>query len=256
MKYVFLLAGDEAEWRAQPPEQSARILAAHQALERELDAQGRFVDGDPLEPPATAVTVRRRGDEWIVTDGPFAETREQLGGFYLIEADSLEEALAWARKLPRPQGSDAHEVRAARTGAQWRGALRGKRCYMLLLVASPERLARHTQDEIFAAIDRHYDLSLELAAQGRFAASRSLGPASSAKTLRERDGRTVVTDGPFVETREVVAGYFIVACDAREEAVEIAKELCFGLDAVEVRPVWELHEKRGAERSSGASSRP
>jgi hypothetical protein len=255
MKYVFLLAGDENEWRAQSLEESGRILAAHQALEHELDARGQFVDGDPLEPRATAVTVRPRCDGWVLTDGPFAESKEQLAGYYLIEAESMDEALRWARKLPKPHGSDAYEVRPVRTGAQWRGPLRGKQCYMLLLVASAERLARQTRDEVFASIDRHYELSLELAAQGRFAASRSLDPPSRARTLRERDGDTVVTDGPFAETKEAVAGYFIVACDARDDAVEIAKRLCSGLDAVEVRPVWNLHEKRGAERSSGASSR-
>jgi hypothetical protein len=256
VKYLFLLSGDEEEWRAQSPAELASVLAAHQALERELDGLGKFVDGDPLEPRATAVTVRPRGDGWLVSDGPFAETREQLGGFYLIEADSMEEAIGWARKLPLASPSDAHEVRPVRTGAQWRGPLRGKQCYMLLLVASEDRLARQGREEIFRAIDQHYELSLELAAQGRFSASRSLDPASAAKTLRRRGGETVATDGPFAETREVVAGYFIVACDAKDEAVEIAKRLGSGLDAVEVRPLWSIHGKRGAERSSGASSRP
>jgi hypothetical protein len=255
VKYVFLLAGNEAEWRAQAPEERAAAFAAHRGLELELVGLGRFVDGDPLEPAARAVTVRPHGDGWVVTDGPFAEAREQLGGFYLIEADSMEEALDWARKLSLPSASDAHEVRPVRTGAQWRGPLRGKQCYMLLLLASEERLARQTREQVFESIDRHYELSLELAAQGRFSASRSLAPASVARTIRRRGDETVVTDGPFAETRETVAGYFIVACDAQDEAVEIARRLCYGLDAVEVRPLWSIHGKRGVERSSDASSR-
>jgi hypothetical protein len=256
MKFAFLLGGDETEWATRPPEETARGLALHRALEEELTALGRFVDGDPLQPRATATTVRPSGSGFAVTDGPFAEAREQLGGFYLIEAASLEEALAFARKLPPPRGSSAHEVRPARTGAQWRGPVRGKQRYMLLLVGDPARLARQTRDEVFEAVDRHYELSLELAAQGRFWGSRSLGPPSASKTLRERGGETVLVDGPFAETREQVAGWFIVACDSQDEAVEIAKPLCFGLEAVEVRPIWDLHDRISSRaRSSDASSR-
>jgi hypothetical protein len=235
MKYMFLLTGDEAKLAGIRPEVAGRGLAMHQALQRDLG--DRFVDGHRLRPSAEARTVRPRGQEWLVSDGPFAETREQLGGYYLIEAASLDEAVEWCKRLPPPI---AHfEVRPAMTGANWRGPLRGKHRYMLLLVASRERLARLSQEQVFRSIDHHYELSLELAARGRFVSSRGLGPDSGSRTLSLRDGECVVTDGPFAETREVVAGYFVVACDSMDEAVEIAKALCFGIDAVEVRPIWE-----------------
>jgi hypothetical protein len=253
MKYMILLTGDEDEIAARPLEDGARAIQTHQALERELQSRGKFLDGDPLQPKRAAVTVRRRGEGFVVTDGPFVETREHLGGFYLIEADSLEEALGWARKLKPPTGSQAFEVRPARMGAQWHGPVRGKERYMLLFAESPERMAP-TPDELMREVDRHLEVSLELAAQSRFWGGRSLGPPSAAKTLRPGGGGTVVTDGPFAETREVVAGYVIVACDAKDEAVEIAKALCSEHGAVEVRPIWDIHERSRA-RSSDASSR-
>lgn len=254
MKYMFLLTGDDDEIMARPVEDHARAIQAHQALERELCERGKFLDGDPLQPQATALTVRRSGEGFVVTDGPFAETKEHLAGFYLIEADSMEEALGWARKLKPPTASQAFEVRPAWTGAQWQGPVRGKERYMLLFAESLERMAKLTPDEVVRAIDRHYEVSLELAAEGRFWAGRALGPAAAAKTIRPGPGDApIVTDGPFAETKEGIAGYFIVACDAKDEAVEIAKALCSEHGAVEVRPIWDIHERSRA-RSSDASS--
>jgi hypothetical protein len=235
MKYAFLLYGDDEAPLDLPPEAIARGIAMHEALQRDLGE--RLVDGHRLRPRREATTVRRRGDALVVTDGPFAEAKEQLAGFYLIEAGSLDEAVAWCHRLPPPLGT--FEVRPAWTGAQWRGPLRGKSRFLLLLVADRERLARQTPDDVVRAVDHHYELSLVLAAQGRFAASRSLGSDVRSKLLRRREGETVVLDGPYAEAKEVVAGYFLVACDTRDEAVEIAKQLSLGLDAVEVRPIWE-----------------
>ena len=77
-----------------------RILAAHGQFAGELVAAGKMRGGSELKPVSTATTVRQKDGQRTVHDGPFAETREQLGGFYLIEADDLDEALAWAKKLP------------------------------------------------------------------------------------------------------------------------------------------------------------
>jgi hypothetical protein len=231
MKYAFLLYDDGAPHDL-PPEAIARGIALHEAFQRDLGE--RLLDGHRLRPREEATTVRRRGDALVVTDGPFAETKEQLAGFYLIEAGSLDDAVAWCRRLPPPLAT--FEVRPAWTGAQWRGPLQGKRRFLLLLVADREHLARQTPDDVVRAVDHHYELSLVLAAQGRFAASRSLGSDARSKRLRPP---AIVLDGPFAETKEVIAGYFVVACDARDEAVEIAKDLILGVEAVEVRPIWE-----------------
>jgi len=67
---------------------------------RALEAAGAYVAGEPLDAPDLAVTVRKRGDEVVETDGPFVETKEMIGGFYLVECKDRAEAVAWARKIP------------------------------------------------------------------------------------------------------------------------------------------------------------
>ena len=76
------------------------FMGEYGAYTEGLRAAGKFVAGDGLQPTSTATSVRVRDGERLVTDGPFAETKEQLGGYYLIEAESLDEALEWAAKVP------------------------------------------------------------------------------------------------------------------------------------------------------------
>ncbi|HZE28928.1 MAG TPA: YciI family protein, partial [Gaiellaceae bacterium] len=73
---------------------------AYMQYTKELQDSGALVAGDALEPTPTATTVRVRNDETLTTDGPFAETKEQLGGYYLVDVGSLDEALEWAAKIP------------------------------------------------------------------------------------------------------------------------------------------------------------
>jgi hypothetical protein len=98
MKYALLIYGDESAWADMTPEDSARVMDAYNRFGEE--AGDRIQAGDGLQGTATATTVRVRDGERLLTDGPFAETREQLGGFYVIEAGSLDEALDWAAKIP------------------------------------------------------------------------------------------------------------------------------------------------------------
>jgi len=70
------------------------------AFSQELRDSGKMVGGDELQPTTTATTVRVRDGEALTTDGPFAETKEQLGGYYIVDCDDLDEAIAWAAKIP------------------------------------------------------------------------------------------------------------------------------------------------------------
>jgi hypothetical protein len=106
MRYLLTIYGDESGWNEATPEQGAQIMAAYEAFGREARAAGAFVGGEGLQPTATATTVRVRDGERLLTDGPFAETREQLGGYYLLECANLDEAIGWAAKIPgAAQGS-------------------------------------------------------------------------------------------------------------------------------------------------------
>jgi hypothetical protein len=100
VQYMLLIYGDQSSWDDRSEEERGQIFQAYGAFTQELRDSGAMVAGDALEPTETATTVRVQNDEVLTTDGPFAETKEQLGGYYLIEADSLDEAIGWASKIP------------------------------------------------------------------------------------------------------------------------------------------------------------
>jgi hypothetical protein len=97
MRYLLLIYGDEQALDEPERQQCYRDSTA---LAHAMDAAGQFVACAPLHPTATATSVRVRDGRRLVTDGPFAETREQLGGFFLVEAADLDEAIALAARIP------------------------------------------------------------------------------------------------------------------------------------------------------------
>jgi len=100
MRYVLLINASEKEEDAMSPEAMGQLLAEYGSFTEELIGSGSMRDGIRLQPTTTATTVRVRNGETLTTDGPFAETKEQFGGFYLIEAKDLDEAIKWAAKIP------------------------------------------------------------------------------------------------------------------------------------------------------------
>jgi hypothetical protein len=100
MKYMLLLYANESAVPETPEEQQAVAPEVWYALMQEMKAAGVLVSNDGLAPIATATTVRVREGKTLITDGPFAETHEQLGGFFLLECKDLDEALRWAEKIP------------------------------------------------------------------------------------------------------------------------------------------------------------
>lgn len=100
MQYLLLIYTDEAVDDAMTPEEMGGILEGYGRFATELGAAGGHVAGERLRPIATATSVRKRDGEFTLTDGPFAETKEHLGGYYIVEAASLDEAIGWAKKIP------------------------------------------------------------------------------------------------------------------------------------------------------------
>jgi hypothetical protein len=98
MQYALLIYTDETLMDARPADELRPMMEGYAAFGREHAEQ--IQGGDALHPTATATTVRVRDGERLLTDGPFAETREQLGGFYVVEAESLDHAIAMAAKIP------------------------------------------------------------------------------------------------------------------------------------------------------------
>jgi hypothetical protein len=110
VKYMLSIYGDEQRRATLEPEESKAILDAYNAFSIEAEEAGVMVTGDGLQPTATATTVRVREGERLLTDGPFAETKEQLGGFYVVDCKDLDEAIEWAAKIPGAK-TGAVEVR-------------------------------------------------------------------------------------------------------------------------------------------------
>ena len=100
MKYMLLCYDDEAAWERAGKEALHSAMQEAVELCHEIDAQGQYLLASPLQPVATAKSVRVRDGKPVVTDGPFAETREVLGGFYLIDVPDMEAAIAIAQRHP------------------------------------------------------------------------------------------------------------------------------------------------------------
>ena len=99
MRYLILIYGKESDWAGISPERAGEIMGAYMAYTQKLKAAGAHVAGDELNVVSTAKSVRGVGGTQVV-DGPFVDTKEQLGGYYLIEAKTPEEALNWAKQCP------------------------------------------------------------------------------------------------------------------------------------------------------------
>ena len=109
MRYMMLIYSNET--RELTPEEKQRAMEAHWALIDEATRQGIFHASEPLAPSSTATSVRIRDGKVLMTDGPFAETKEQLGGYYILECKDLDDALAWAAKIPICHSPGGIEVR-------------------------------------------------------------------------------------------------------------------------------------------------
>ncbi|MBR1220888.1 YciI family protein [Bradyrhizobium sp. U87765 SZCCT0131] len=110
MQYLLLIFHNEAESASRSPDENAALTAEYGAFTQAIVQSGNYKGGERLRPSREATTVRVRGGKSLATDGPFAETREQLGGYYLIEARDLDEANAIAARIPDAR-TGAIEVR-------------------------------------------------------------------------------------------------------------------------------------------------
>lgn len=100
MKYLCLIYDDETIWNTMSKEESDKIMGEYFAFTNQIVESGQYHGGNALQPTNTATTVRVRNGKTTTTDGPFAETKEQLGGYYLVEANDLNDAIQIASRIP------------------------------------------------------------------------------------------------------------------------------------------------------------
>jgi hypothetical protein len=111
MQYLLLCCFDEKRWDAIPGSQRDAIMREYGALMKSLDESGQHVAGAQLQSTATAITVRGKDGKLFVTDGPYAETKEQLGGYHLVECRDRDEAISIAKRIPTIPYGGTVEVR-------------------------------------------------------------------------------------------------------------------------------------------------
>jgi hypothetical protein len=100
MRYMLLVYSKEQDMARMSQEENDKIVAGHWAVMEETAKRGIFRGAEPLKPTSTATTVRTQGGKSLITDGPFAETKEQLAGYYILDCKDLDEAIGWAAKIP------------------------------------------------------------------------------------------------------------------------------------------------------------
>jgi hypothetical protein len=111
MQYLLMCCFNEKRWEELPDSQRDQIMYEYQALEQDLIKSGHYRAGAKLAPSSTTTTVRLRNNKPAITDGPFAETKEQIGGYHLVECRDLNEAIAIAMRIPTLPAGGAVEVR-------------------------------------------------------------------------------------------------------------------------------------------------
>ncbi len=249
MKYMMLIYGAEGAWTED--ERRACMVESLGICEK-LAARGKFLDASPLQPVRTAASVRVRDERAFVTDGPFAETTEQLGGYYLLDLADLDEAIAVAASLP-PAAKGTVEVRplveldglppaSPRLGAP---PERSRIPYLLLCYDDEAAWDAAGPRAIAEAQAKGAALARQLADEGRCVGASPLHPSATATCVRVREGRRVITDGPFTETREVLGGYYLILAEDRAAALRVAaRHPGARLGTVEVRPLFDLSALR------------
>ena len=111
MEYLLAIYGDEKAQASASPEDMEAVMGAWFQYDDQIRKAVKVIGGNALQPTSTATTVRGKDGQTITSDGPFAETKEQLGGYYLIDAKDLDEALEWAAKMPNIPSGGTVEMR-------------------------------------------------------------------------------------------------------------------------------------------------
>ena len=183
---------------------------------QELASQGKLRRGAPLHPEADGARVRVHGGRPVVTDGPFAESKEVLGGFWIIDVAGRDEALEIARRCPHAGYGivEVHPLMFRNTYAD-----SGQGAPFLFAFCAEPRI----EDADGAKLREMLAFSETLAQQRKLLETAPLGEDPPPARIETRGGKTVVTDGPFAEAKEVVGGYGFVRAKSRAEAIEIAK---------------------------------
>jgi hypothetical protein len=234
----------------------------------ELVRAGVMLDGEGLHPSSRGVRVRFSGKERRVIDGPFAETKELVAGYWLWEADSLQDAIEWAKRCPNPmEGTSDLEIRQifevedfgdtlppeelareerlrAEAAALSDPAKAGGRRMRVVILhkSTPETEEQMPDNAMLIAMGRFNE---ELVREGLMLAGEGLQPSRKGARVRFSGTSRTVIDGPFTEAKELIAGFWVWRVRSMEEAIEWVKRCPMPEDAeveLEIRPIFEAED--------------
>lgn len=233
-KYLVLLYGDETLDPAPETPEFDAMMAGYAAFDEV--AASATVGGEALLGNADCRTIRHDGGRVLITDGPFAETVEGLGGFYVFDVPTLDDAIELARQIPAAL-TGAVELRpmvewfvGEPSGERWLATIQGPE--------GPGDVPNTPEWEAGAAAHGAFVTG----AGAAVIAGGAIHPTTTATTVKVRDGELLVTDGPFSEAREVVGGFYVIGGD-----VDAATAVAQGIPvndggAVELRPIMAFEE--------------
>jgi hypothetical protein len=239
-----------------------QLLSAMGRYNEELVKAGVLLGGEGLHPSAKASRVRAAATKITVVDGPFAEAKELLGGFWIIQVKSRDEAIGWAKRVPGHEGeieirslyeasdfpadpdAPAEPPAAAAPPARKPGTTR----FMIILKSDKQTESAEVPDP--RGMAKMGALIGEFVASGAFLAGAGLKPSATGARITLSGDKRTVTDGPFAESKELIAGYSVIQTASRAEAVEFAKHwmqihidiVALSDGEIDVRQIFELSD--------------
>jgi len=251
MRFMILIKADEDTEAGVLP--SEELLTEMGAYNEELVNAGVMVAGEGLHPSSRGVRVRISGGRTTVIDGPFAETKELLAGFWLWNVESKEEAIEWLKRCPNPTGADAVvELREAACASGLEGvsarasaSAAGARRYVVLIKSDRDMEAGvNPGNERLAAMARRNDEAVQ---EGTLLLADGLQPSSKGARVSFSGRTRTVIDGPFTETKELIAGFWLIQVASIADAVKWVERYPYPRDRdaefeIEIRPVFETED--------------
>ena len=260
MKFAYLGYGVEQNWQAIPKSERVAMHDGCLAYERTLLKDGHLAgDGVPLEPSGTAKTLRWQQGRVLVTDGPYTETNEVLGGLGLVQARDMEHAVELVSRHPglghgatlelRPIDEEALQRQAAAIaalGGKVPAARSQTRRFASFGYIPQGGGSPVSKKELDAMLEQCIAFDEGRIKAGQWLRGIALQNTRMAKTLRARAGKVLVTDGPFAETKEYLGGVVELALEDMNAAVAALSHhpaLAFGV-VIEIRPIQEEISRR------------
>ncbi|MET0591306.1 MAG: YciI family protein, partial [Polyangiaceae bacterium] len=256
MRFMMIVKGDEKSEAGILPDE--KLLSAMGAYNDELIRAGVMVGGEGLHPSSKGWRIERKKGALKVMDGPFAESKELIAGYWILDVASREEAVAWAKKVPCIEGDlevrqivelDDFPVHPSEKPDGWRAQeqrfrdsvnpkspkfappkrIPGTTRYLVIHLSNPQAEASLTlpdpqaMNDMFEAM---WNILQERADHGALLGCDGLHPSSNGFRVRAKGTSRTIIDGPFAESKELVAGFSMIQAKTKDEAIAFAKRCC------------------------------